>query len=794
MSAYRPAVRFCVPLIAGILIGKEYPLPIPWLIGILLGLLTAAAIALLREDTRDAGSLLISLAVFSFGMLKITADSPRETIEQIAGTGRQVVLMGRISDLPRLTRRTVRCVVDVESLRVRGQNAPVSGGILLIVRRPAADSEFVRSLRYGSPVVARGELEPLARSRNPGEFDPREFFELNNIYAQCFVPVADSVTVGAVRPGFLSSMVYPVRRTTADLLDRTIGGPESAFLKGLMIGDRSQIQPELKDLFVNSGVMHIIAVAGLHVGMMTAIMSAVFFALRLPRAVRFVLLGLSLLFYMFLTGSAHPVVRAVVMAIVLIGGAIGERKGDVYNSLAFAAIVLLLVDAKNLFQAGFQLSFATVFWIITLYPKCVAILLRIPLRSRLYRYIAELVAVSLTATIGSVPFTSLYFGKISLIGPVANLVIVPMTGVVLALGVATVTISSIWSWLGGAYGALTKVLAHLLLAAVAWFGSLPHAYLDSQFSPGASILFYGVTACFAAAGDKRQFARVVIITLLTGVIMVFGPLVRTGDLPVLRVTVLDIGQGDAIFIELPDHRNLLVDAGPRVYDSDAGRRFIEPFLRGQGIRRLNAVVLTHPHSDHLGGMPYLLRHIDVDEVVDAGSDGRSALWDEYLHVVDSLHTPRRVIHAGTALTEFSNVRIYVLHPPDSYLDTARGANFNNQSLVLKLIYGRSSILLSGDAEREVEERLGSRYGGLLRSDILKAGHHGSVTSSTPEYLSLVRPGISLVSVGVRNKFHHPSPLVIRRLSDLGSRVYRTDQSGAIVLTSDGEKWSVVEWR
>ncbi|OLD66611.1 MAG: hypothetical protein AUI33_10825 [Ignavibacteria bacterium 13_1_40CM_2_61_4] len=262
------------------------------------------------------------------------------------------------------------------------------------------------------------------------------------------------------------------------------------------------------------------------------------------------------------------------------------------------------------------------------------------------------------------------------------------------------------------------------------------------------------------------------------------------------MTFLDVGQGDAALVELPDGKAILIDSGPESTSGNAGARFIEPYLRRRGIRRLDDIVLSHPHSDHLGGIPYLLRHVAVDRVADAGSWAHSVLFREYLHCIDSLRIPRKLVRGGSRIEEFEGIRLYALHPSAGFIprDTTTRSNLNNQSLVLKLVYGRSSLLLAGDAEREAEDRMIGTYGSFLKSDVLKTGHHGSLTSSSDRFLDLVKPAIAVVSVGARNKFRLPSAIVLRRLSDRGTHFFRTDESGAVVIESDGEGWTVVDWR
>jgi competence protein ComEC len=737
-----------------------------------------------------------------FGMFKITYDAryvSDDRISNFISSGRTISLKGTISDLPRITGQSIRFVIEAEELEFNETNQIVSGGVLVSLYYSKLNSALAESLTYGREVMVRGELVPAGTARNPGEFDLRKYLQLNNIYARLYVEKSDTILLGEeARHNFLTLYVYPVRRSVGERLDRLIGGEEAKFLKGLIIGERSEIPMDVKLAFINSGVMHILAVSGLHVAIVALILLVLFQMIRIPEKPRIIITCVLLVYYIFLTGAAASVARSVVMAIVFLCAKLIERRTDVYNTLALSAIVLLLIDSKQLFQPGFQLSFAAVFSLVYLYPKFYALKDFLPDWLKSNRLIVGLIAaisVSLAAGIGTLPFTSIYFGKISIISFVANIVIVPLSNVILALGMLTVAVSYASSWIAMIYAEATSFLTWLLLRLVGFFGNLRLSYVDSHFTIVTSLLFYIVVGIVVNLEKKEMRKISIIIGLVTANIMVYGWILFAPTKTALTATFIDIGQGDAIFLEFPDGQNLLVDAGPKTVSSDAGERFIAPFLLRQGIHRLNGILVSHPHSDHLGGVPYLLRHFEVDQVIDAGSFGNSELYREYLHLIDSLKIARRILQAGTMLRGFNDIRLYILHPSGSFIpaDSMQRVNFNNQSLVVKLVYGETSLLLAGDAEKEAENRIVNVYHDFLQSSVLKAGHHGSITSTSPEFFAMVRPRMAVISVGLKNKFHHPSPVVIDRLKQADCLTFRTDELGAIILLSDGKRWLYSDW-
>jgi len=802
---HRPGAKFLVPFVSGILIGWYVPVPLWFVIPVMsvLLFLFTANILCKRPESNSITCLLAFSLILWFGMFKVTADrriSPYASVERFVRQNKELTLLGTISEYPKRNEQSLQFTIDAESVFVGNIQYKAEGGVVASLRLKDIDSTLLDSLAYGRKIAISGHLAPLAGARNPGESDLKQYYQSNNIYARFEYDRWTLIQLGPRQRNFLSTVVYPIRAEISHRFEQFVGGEEAAFLKGLIIGDRSEITPELKDAFVNAGVMHIIAVAGLHVGMVSLIFLSLFTALRIPNRARIILLSLFLVFFLFLTGSAHPVIRAVIMAMVLIGGMLWERKTDVYNSLAVAAIVLLLLDARNLFQAGFQLSFSSVFFIVHLHPKCISLFDRLPDRirkRRILKYIVELVAVSFSAAIGTLPFSSIYFGKISFIGLVANLVIVPVTGVVLALGVTTVLASIASAWLGFVYGATAKLFSGFLLKAVSFFGNLSFSYVDSHFSFWSALVFYGVVIGFANAENKALVKRLIILLLAIANILMFeSALVQDAHRGTLRVTFLDVGQGDAIFMQFPNGKNLLLDAGPRTLAVDAGQRFIGPFLKWQGIRRLDAIAMSHSDEDHIGGVPYLLRNFTVERTIDGGTFSNSFLSKECLHLIDSLHIVRDVESGGKTLTGFGNARLYVVNPvttPDLSEDGAL-ASSNNKCLVLKLVYGQSSMLLTGDAEVPAEARMVDAYDRFLSSDVIKSGHHGSISSSSTEFLRTVQPKVAIISVGRNNKFGHPSPVVLERLKLQGCHYLRTDEVGAVAMESDGARWSLVDWR
>jgi len=260
----------------------------------------------------------------------------------------------------------------------------------------------------------------------------------------------------------------------------------------------------------------------------------------------------------------------------------------------------------------------------------------------------------------------------------------------------------------------------------------------------------------------------------------------------LEVIFFDVGQGDAALLNFPNGKTVLIDGGPRAFRYDAGKSVIAQYLKREAIHDIDALILSHAENDHLGGFPYILRNFKVREVWDNGHPKDSEIYEEYISLIDSLNIKRRMLRAGDLLEAFNPVKIFVLHPTDDFLGQNSPSN-NDGSLVLKVSYGEIDILFLGDVEKSAEFNF-FKYGDLLASEVLKVGHHGSNTSSSPFLLEAIQPHYAIISVGQFNKFNHPHPEVLERINRVRAKILRTDQNAAVILKTNGKEIKRVHWK
>jgi competence protein ComEC len=638
----------------------------------------------------------------------------------------------------------------------------------------------------------RGKISLPPASRNPGEFNARRFYEANGITYQLFVEGFDRISVLDHGGGSWVRlwMIAPLRRQLLRLIENAVGGEEGELLKGLLIGERAGIHPETNEAFIRSGVAHVLAVSGSNVVVVAGFLAFITGSIGFPRKFRFLPLGVGLIGYMLLSGTQPPVVRATVMGLVALASAAIQVRLNVLNALGVAALIILAVDARGIFDIGFQLSFGAVLSLIVLYPaldraiRALARKMRLP---RPVRGAMQLAAVSLAATLGTIPLTAGAFGRVSVIGIVSNLVVVPAVEISVLLGgiMAIAAIAS--TWLAQVYGAVNWVLLHYSIAFTKICAEPSFASISAHWFTTADAIPYYVGLAllfsFRSAGQTRILLPLFLASLNCSLLL-RSPLVPPSVPGHARISVIDVGQGDAVLVETPSGKRFLIDCGPAAPGSDAGKLHIVPFLSRNGVSRLDALVLTHAHLDHTGGVRSVLDGLTIDTIFASPALART--------LSRSLGRAVLPMREGMKLDLDSSIRCYVLSPSAAEL-SSRDSMGNASSVVLRLVFGKTSVLLTGDAGIDVEDRLVQQYGSFLRSDVLKVGHHGSALSASGQFLEAVRPARALISVGVNNRFNHPADATLGRLRTAGIAIRRTDTGGAIVIESDGEGVSDIAW-
>jgi len=728
----------------------------------------------------------------------ITADST------IAGS-----LQGRVADHPVDQPRQLRLTVEVDTWQpLTGVPRRTTGRLQATLWAPWGDTLRAPSVVHGDRVTLHGALGGLPRRRNPADFDYGAFLERQGIRAVFTVRDSAAVVVEGAARSRLDALIVHLRSYVRHHLEAAIPSAEGrTLLTALVLGDRSALDPDTREQFRRTGLMHLLAVSGLHVllvGMVLfQLLGPILRRLRLPwqaaEGGRAMLTLLLLGLYMLVAGASVSVVRAVLMAALLIGGLLLQRSAHTLNTLGVAALVLLLVRPTQLFDVGFQLSFAAVGAIVTLQPRLRDAVPEWWLAHPWGRAATLNVVVSLGAVLGTLPVLLYHFGYASWAGLVLNLAAIPLTAGTLLAGLLSLTLGGLSDLLGHAFGASADTFAQALL----WLTAVGDSYLAvfsvERFVTAPLTVIALTMSLLAVAQWPRPRNRwcLLLAGLACLALAAWRPIVQQNASPTLEIVFFDVGHGDAALVKLPDGGTLLVDAGVRTDLVDQGRRTILPHLHRFGIRRIDTVVISHPHADHFGGLPTLLRSFPVGRVLHNGQSYPSGLFEEKMAVLDSLGIPHQAVSTGDTLFLDPSVHVAVLAPERNHSFGAEQAN--DASVVLRLQYGRHRVLFTGDAEEDAERLMVARYGRMLRSDVVKVGHHGSRTSSTRSFVEAVAGDPdeilkAVVSVGRGQRYGLPNSEVLDRWKEQGGIVKKTPARGAIWLRVDADTIMAHEWR
>jgi competence protein ComEC len=717
-------------------------------------------------------------------------------------------LEGIIDRPPERSRGRTQLLIRSEKVVLSSRHIPVDGLLLIFLK------EEDPSLRVGDRLRLRCRLYPPRGFHNPGGFSYERHLAFDRIYTIGFL----SEERGWVKlgEGFKNPVTLQVenwRDRIRDFLNREAKPPSSGIFKAFVLGEQGDIPEEIKEYFILTGTAHLLAISGDQFGIV-AILSFSLLIWILKRS-EFLLLSISvskwaagltipcIVLYAFIAGGGISVIRAAIMVITFLFSILLNRERNLLHTLALAAFLILIFSPPSLFDVSFQLSFLAVLSILYLVPRFlqefkqeeISLLLKTSWKKNVLKYMRLSFLVTGVAILGTAPFVALHFNRFAPIGFITNLFIIPWVGFLIVPLSLTASIFSFFfipfaTFLINLNGFITLILLRVL----AFFASLPFAsFFVSTPTVFEIVLFYSLLFLVAhfRKGKKIRY-------LFAGLCIIFACDLAYWNLKDsfqkdLKLTFIDVGHGDSIFIEFPKGKKMLIDGGGLYEDRfDIGKNVIAPFLWKKKIRRIDTLVLTHPDPDHLKGLNFIASQFSIGQFWDNGYQTQSEPYLQLKKILSGKRIKIRSLNEETSPQIIDGVEVSVLNPP------ARNAtqrkvehlrDLNNSSLVIKLRFRNVSVLLAGDVGKEAEEWM-LRKAYPLRADILKIPHHGSSSSSSLPFLDRVKPTYAILSVGERNIARLPHPDVLKRYLQLGSRILKTDQHGAITVITDGENIEV----
>lgn len=731
-------------------------------------------------------------------------DLAEETMRKVQDE-KEVALRGRVCGIPDYRDRSVLITLDSVEI-IRGDtNLYVPGKCLLILAGQAKQEYIPGTVARGDNVSARGHLSAPATLKNPRAFNYVGYLGQKGIFSMMYVNFLRNIRIDPPEKGrsYINRMllfVDTIRESARKKIFDSLRTDRAAVVYAILFGKSYGIAPLERQKFVESGLIHLFAVSGLHAGMIAFILYVTFTTVigDLRYAVPGTIVGL--LCYCAIVGFRAPVVRAVFMADVFFMSLLLQRRPiSGLDALSTAAFVVLLINPRALLQADFQLSYVSVFALITLRPAIEQTFRLEKIRTGKYRrlkmrikkFLLDPILLVFVVQLMLLPLLIRYYHRCSLIGFFSNVVAIPVTFFIICMGGLFLISSSLLLPLTPILAFLVSAGSAVLLCLSRISSSLPFASLHFNPLPWwATGVYYGMLlggsylVGFRTPIERlRGRARFLIVIASILVLFVWLKVFQT-ESGSLKVTILDVGQGDAIVAEFPNDSTMLIDGG-RGDRIDMGERVVIPFLYAHGIEHLDIVVLTHPDADHLGGLVSTVSHVSTGMVVKGRTISYSETYRAFIDQVEKSNIPVTIVSCGDRIEGCAGIDVIVLNP-----DEEEGLSSNDESVVMRLSYDRVSFLLTGDAEMLAEmSMLSSGY--TIESTVLKAGHHGSRESTNPAFLEEVKPLLVVFSCGVNNPYGHPHPEVIQRCAERAIKYYRTDFNGSISFMTDGANLEIM---
>ncbi len=819
----RPVIPLLLSMISGIVVGTWFPGRGTWMVIVLLVFAATLFYFILKKRSTKIlpVGLLISLGYLSIQPWMAPTFPSNHVIHfmdtdpwEITG----VIVSCHISYMDRQ-----KCILRTEFLERKGKPFSVLGSIRLTV------SGNSPNLSTGDRIVFWGRIRSIRNFNNPGGFNYQRYMAFKKVWGGANVQAHKLILIEKNSRKGMSAIISGARQRISNLIDGIGNKEQQNVLKALIVGDRNAISPELRNAFNRVGAGHLLAISGLHIGIVATV-SFLFFRWILSyipfllwnawtKKGAVVLSVVPVMVYGFISGMSPSTQRAVIMVIVFLMSFIFEREHDIMNTLALAAMLILIVHPPSVFTISFQLSFAAVLAII--YG-----LSRIPMpkpfdpnRTRKQKRTKTIIKLyyffmtSFFAIAGTLPLVMHYFNRVSLVGLPANIIFIPLIGfVVVPLGIIAVFIYPLT-----VEGALVCLKAASMV--LGYVIKIIHVISGWTFAAIKTVTpNYPEIFCFYLLfwvllnlksipirtpealsnirnGQTKNYVRkpMVIVGLVT--VLMFSAdagywLYQRYWQNDLRVTIMDVGHGNAALLELPHGYTILIDGGG-FYDNrvfDVGASIVAPFLWHKKIRTVDTLVLSHANSDHLNGLIYIAQNFHVKDVWTNSETADTFGYRMFVETVKKNSIQMQAYNKIIGVRDINGVHIEVLYPQENFIvkkETETWRNLDNNSLVVKVSYKGVSFLFPGDIKAEAENELVSTMGDKLKSTVLLAPHHGSKTSSTEVFLEKVKPDVAVISSKWNSRFGFPHPLVLKRYKAAGCRVLETAQNGAVSFCTDG---------
>ena len=655
------------------------------------------------------------------------------------------------------------------------------------------DKVELEKLTYGNEIVITGKYNEPDGRRNYKGFNYKEYLKTKEIYGiiECESEVQ---VVKNKNLNFIQLAINNLSIKIKQNLDKILLKDTKDLAVGILLGVSSDIDSEVKQNFRDCNLSHMLAISGSHLTYLilglNLLLNKKILGIRKCKVITIIII----IIFMLIVNMSSSIVRAGICTIISILGTLIYRKSDSYTAIAISLLFSLIKNPFSLFNIGLQLSYLATLGIIIFYTMLSKIKIS---EGKLKKYIIENIISTLSANILILPITTYYFNTIPTNFLLSNLVAGPVLGISLIFELITVFISFISIKLAQIPGAVVNVCLILLTKITKIISKIPNITVVTPKIASVILIYIIILNVWLYTNKKNiyknlKISRLLCILIIIILIINFLNIERT-----MRIYFIDVGQGDSSLICTPTGKNILIDGGgsrtPEKYD--VGEKVLLPYLLDRRIKKLDYIIISHFDADHAQGIEAVIDKIKVKNIVVSRQASQSVEYDKIIKMCKEKKIKIIDVKRGEKIVIDKYAYFDILHPGDTLLDDGKG-RLNANAIVAKLNYKMDNklftVLFTGDIEYDAEQELVKEYGNKLKSDILKVAHHGSKTSSSQEFINLVKPEIALIGVGKDNTFGHPNDGVIEKLKKIKAKIYRTDLDGEIIIKMEAKKYEVIK--
>lgn len=655
------------------------------------------------------------------------------------------------------------------------------------------DKVELEKLTYGNEIVIAGKYNEPDGRRNYKGFNYKEYLKTKEIYG--IIECESEVQVVKIKNlNFIQLAINNLSIKIQQNLDKILLKDTKDLAVGILLGVSSDIDSEVKQNFRDCNLSHMLAISGSHLTYLilglNLLLNKKILGIRKCKVITIIII----IIFMLIVNMSSSIVRAGICTIISILGTLIYRKSDSYTAIAISLLFSLIKNPFSLFNIGLQLSYLATLGIIIFYTMLSKIKIS---EGKLKKYIIENIISTLSANILILPITTYYFNTIPTNFLLSNLVAGPVLGISLIFELITVFISFISIKLAQIPGAVVNVCLILLTKITKIISKIPNITVVTPKIASVILIYIIILNVWLYTNKKNiyknlKISRLLCILIIIILIINFLNIERT-----MRIYFIDVGQGDSSLICTPTGKNILIDGGgsrtPEKYD--VGEKVLLPYLLDRRIKKLDYIIISHFDADHAQGIEAVIDKIKVKNIVVSRQASQSVEYDKIIKMCKEKKIKIIDAKRGEKIVIDKYAYFDILHPGDILLDDGKGG-LNANAIVAKLNYKMDNklftVLFTGDIEYDAEQELVKEYGNKLKSDILKVAHHGSKTSSSQEFINLVKPEIALIGVGKDNTFGHPNDGVIEKLKKIKAKIYRTDLDGEIIIKMEAKKYGVIK--